>query len=101
MEGSQISIKEAMDFLQSGQEAQDIEELMLLKNCQAGNFAAQNIYHPINERLGIFVLAGINYYAHKKSIRIGDSKIIQISLERVLCGQTSIYQITTLLIPFM
>ena len=49
MEGSQISIKEAMDFLQSGQEAQDIEELMLLNNCQAGNFAAQNIYHPINE----------------------------------------------------
>lgn len=49
MEGSQISIKEAMTFLQSGQEAQDIEELMLLNNCQAGNFAAQNIYHPINE----------------------------------------------------
>ena len=49
MEGSQLPIKEAMDFLQSGQEAQDIEELMLLNNCQAGNFAAQNIYHPINE----------------------------------------------------
>lgn len=49
MEGSQISIQEAMAFLQSGQEAQDIEELMLLGNRQAGSFAARNIYHAIDE----------------------------------------------------
>lgn len=49
MEGSQISITDAMTFLQSGQEAQDIEELMLLNNRQASSFAAQNIYHAIDE----------------------------------------------------
>lgn len=48
MEGSQISIQDAMTFLQSGQEAQDIEELMLLNNRQASSFAAQNLYHPID-----------------------------------------------------
>ena len=45
MEGAQISIQDAMVFLQSGQDAQDVEELMLLNNRQAGNFAAKNIYH--------------------------------------------------------
>lgn len=49
MEGSQISITDAMTFLQSGQQAQDIEELMLLNNRQASSFAAQNIYHAIDE----------------------------------------------------
>lgn len=49
MEGSQISLKDAMAFLQSGQEAQDIEELMLLNNRQASSFAAQNIYRSIDE----------------------------------------------------
>lgn len=49
MEGSQISIQDAMIFLQSGREAQDIEELMLLNNRQASSFAAQNMFHTIDE----------------------------------------------------
>ena len=49
MEGAQISIQDAMAFLQSGEDAQDVEELMLLNNRQAGNFAASNIYHAIDE----------------------------------------------------
>lgn len=49
MEGSQISIQDAMMFLQNGREAQDIEELMLLNNRQASSFAAQNMFHTIDE----------------------------------------------------
>ena len=49
MEGAQISIQDAMAFLQSGEDAQDVEELMLINNRQAGNFAASNIYHAIDE----------------------------------------------------
>ena len=49
MEGAQISLKDAMAFLQSGEDAQDIEELMLLNNRQAGSFAVENIYHAIDE----------------------------------------------------
>ena len=49
MEGAQISLQDAMTFLQSGEDAQDIEELMLLNNRQAGSFAAENIYHAIDE----------------------------------------------------
>lgn len=49
MEGAQISLQDAMTFLQSGEDAQDIEELMLLNNRQAGSFAAENIYHAIDD----------------------------------------------------
>ena len=49
MEGSQISIQDAMMFLQNGREAQDIEELMLLNNRQASSFAVQNMFHTIDE----------------------------------------------------
>ena len=50
MEGAQISIRDAMSFLQSGEEPHDVEELMILNNRQAGTFAAENIHHPINEQ---------------------------------------------------
>lgn len=49
MEGSQISIQDAMMFLQNGREAQAIEELMLLNNRQASSFAVQNMFHTIDE----------------------------------------------------
>lgn len=49
LEGSQISVQDAMSFLQRGEEPHDIEELMILNNRQAGGFAAENIYRPLNE----------------------------------------------------
>ena len=49
MEGAQISIQDAMTFLQSGEEPHNIEELMILNNRQAGSFAAENIYHTVDE----------------------------------------------------
>ena len=48
LEGSQISAQEAVSFLQRGEEALDAEELMILNNRQAGSFAAENIYRPLN-----------------------------------------------------
>ena len=49
LEGAQISVQDAMSFLQSGEEPHDVEELMILNNRQAGSFAAENIYRPLNE----------------------------------------------------
>ena len=49
MEGAQIPLKDAMAFLQSGEDPHDIEELMILNNRQAGSFAAENLLHPIDE----------------------------------------------------
>lgn len=49
VEGAQISIQDAMTFLQSGEEPHNIEELMILNNRQAGSFAAENIYHAVDE----------------------------------------------------
>lgn len=49
MEGAQISIQDAMAFLQSGEDPHDIEELMILNNRQAGTFAAENLLHPIDD----------------------------------------------------
>ncbi|MBR2176981.1 MAG: Fic family protein [Clostridia bacterium] len=48
LEGSQISAQEAVSFLQRGEEALDAEELMIFNNRQAGSFAAENIYRPLN-----------------------------------------------------
>ena len=58
LEGAQISVQDAMSFLQSGEEPHDVEELMILNNRQAGSFAAENIYRPLNEEY-IKVLAQI------------------------------------------
>lgn len=49
LEGAQISVQDAMSFLQSGEEPHDIEELMIINNRQAGSFAAENIHHQISE----------------------------------------------------
>lgn len=49
MEGAQISIQDAVTFLQSGEEPHDIEELMILNNRNAGTFAAENLKHPIDD----------------------------------------------------
>ena len=48
MEGAQISVQDAMDFLQSGTEPSSVEELILINSRQAAGFAAENMYHAID-----------------------------------------------------
>lgn len=48
VEGSQISIQDAMEFLTSDQPPRDIEEQMITDNRQAGNYASSNLYRPID-----------------------------------------------------
>lgn len=64
MEGAQISIQDAMTFLQSGEEPSNVEELMLLNNRQAAGFAAENMYHAIDgnylHNLAYFLTEGLS-----------------------------------------
>ena len=48
VEGSQISIQAAMDFLTSDLPPRDIEEQMIANNRQASNYASSNLYRPID-----------------------------------------------------
>ena len=48
VEGSQMTMQAAMDFLTSEQPPRDIEEQLIINNRQAGNFAAANLYHTID-----------------------------------------------------
>lgn len=49
VEGSQITMQDAMAFLQSGKPARDIEEQLIVNNRQAGAFASANLYRRIDE----------------------------------------------------
>ena len=49
VEGSPMTMQAAMEFLQSGEEPRDIEEQMIVNNRSALNFAASNLYHPVDE----------------------------------------------------
>ncbi len=64
LEGTQISIKDAMKFLQSGEEPESVEELILLNNRQAASFASENMYHAIDENylhnLAYFLTDGLD-----------------------------------------
>lgn len=64
MEGAQISVQDAMHFLQSGEEPENVEELILLNNRQAAGFAAENMYHAIDENylhnLAYFLTEGLD-----------------------------------------
>lgn len=48
VEGSQITIQAAMDFLTGGQPPRDIEEQMITNNRQASSYASANLYRPID-----------------------------------------------------
>ena len=48
VEGSQISIQDAMDFLANDLPPRDIEEQMIINNRQAGSYASSNLYRPID-----------------------------------------------------
>ena len=64
LEGAQISIQDAMDFLQSGSEPESVEELILLNNRQAAAFVAENMYHAIDgnylHNLAYFLTDGLD-----------------------------------------
>ena len=49
VDGSRMTIQEAMSFLQSESPPRDVEELLIVNNRQAGGFASSNLYRPINE----------------------------------------------------
>lgn len=64
MEGAQISVQDAMEFLQSGNEPESVEELILLNSRQAAGFAAENMYHAIDSNylhnLAYFLTEGLD-----------------------------------------
>ncbi len=64
MEGAQISVQDAMEFLQSGGEPESVEELILLNSRQAAGFAAENMYHAIDSNylhnLAYFLTEGLD-----------------------------------------
>ncbi len=64
MEGAQISVQDAMDFLQSGGEPESVEELILINSRQAAGFAAENMYHAIDSNylhnLAYFLTEGLD-----------------------------------------
>lgn len=87
MEGAQISIQDAMDFLQSGEEPRDAEELILMNNRQAAGFAAENMYHAIDgnylHNLAYFLTEGLDNGGG--DYRVSDSiEIPSLQGERVL-----------------
>ena len=49
VEGSRLTLGEAMDFLQSECAPRDPEEQLIANNRLAGSFAAQNLYRPVDE----------------------------------------------------
>lgn len=49
IDGSNITIQEAMAFLQSGQPPRDIEEQMVANNRHAGSYASGNLYRMVDE----------------------------------------------------
>ncbi|MCR4615721.1 MAG: Fic family protein [Clostridiales bacterium] len=49
VEGSRITMQDAMDFLTGGQPPRDIEEQLISNNRRAGGFSAANLYRSIDE----------------------------------------------------
>ena len=49
VDGSRMTIQEAMTFLQSESPPRDVEELMIVNNRQAGTYASTNLYRPIDD----------------------------------------------------
>lgn len=49
VDGSRMTMPEAMTFLQSESPPRDVEELLIVNNRQAGNFASSNLYRSIDE----------------------------------------------------
>ncbi len=48
IEGAQITLQAAMDFLTGEQPPRDIEEQLIVNNRMAGSYASENLYRPID-----------------------------------------------------
>lgn len=48
IEGAQITMQAAMDFLTGEQPPRDIEEQLIVNNRMAGSYASENLYRPID-----------------------------------------------------
>lgn len=49
VEGAQIPIQDAMDFLQRGTEPENIQEQLIWNNCQAWSMLVGSLYRPLDE----------------------------------------------------
>lgn len=49
VDGSGMSIQDAMSFLQSDSPPRDVEELLIVNNRQASNYASENLLRPIDD----------------------------------------------------
>ena len=49
LDGSQITLQDAMTFLESDSPPRDIEEQLILNNRRAAAFATANLYHAVDE----------------------------------------------------
>jgi len=49
VEGFRMTMQEAMGFLQSGMQPNEIEEKIILNNRQAGAYASANLFRPVDE----------------------------------------------------
>ena len=58
LEGSQMTVDDAIDFMRTSEAPRDIHEQMLQNNRQAISFIMDNVYQPVNESV-ICTLAGI------------------------------------------
>ncbi len=69
VDGSQMTMQEAMAFLQSESPPRDVEELMIVNNRQAGNFASANLYRPVDEAflqdLAFILTEGLDAGSHE------------------------------------
>lgn len=64
LEGVQLSMQDAMEYLQSSDEPSSVEELILINSRQASAFAAENRYHAIDRNylhnLAYFLTEGLD-----------------------------------------
>ena len=57
VEGSPMSMQEAMEFLQGDMEPSDVREQMIVNNRSALSFAGSNLYHPVDaEFIGMLAM---------------------------------------------
>lgn len=49
VDGSGMTLQEAMDFLQHGGPPRDMEEQLIVNNRQAAAYATSNLYHPLDD----------------------------------------------------
>ena len=51
VEGSKLELRDAMEFIQSDNPPREAEEQLIVNNRNAGSYAGQNLYRPLDEAL--------------------------------------------------